>query len=241
MSASSTIHSPATQDYLRAIYQLASRDSEGGRVTTSRLAEWLSVRPASVTVMLQKMAGSAPALVDYHKSHGARLTAAGERAALAIVRCHRLMELYLHQKLGYTWDEVHEEADRLEHVISPALADRLAEALGHPSNDPHGHAIPSADLVIHQPSTIALGDLGAGDVAIVDHVHDEEAGLLRALNEVGIRPGSVIEAIGRDPVDRRLWLRIDGRRPVALTSADAGRIFVRPAGLEIAPTLVTAS
>jgi DtxR family Mn-dependent transcriptional regulator len=179
--------------------------------------------------MLQKMAGGNPALVVYHKSHGAHLTAAGERAALAIVRYHRLIETYLHQKLGYGWDEVHEEADRLEHVISPELAERLAEALGHPLNDPHGHAIPSADLAIHQPAVIALTELPVGITAVVCHVNDEEAALLRALNEVDIHPGSVLEAERRDPFDGRLWLRVDGRQPIALAVPDAERVFVRTA------------
>jgi DtxR family Mn-dependent transcriptional regulator len=183
--------------------------------------------------MLQKMAAGPPALVDYHKSHGARLTAAGERAALGVVRNHRLIELYLHQALGYGWDEVHEEADRLEHVISPELADRLAEALGHPSHDPHGHAIPSADLVIYQPATFALSDVKSGETAVVDHVHDEEASLLRALDEFGIHPGSVIESRRRDPVDGRLWLCIDGREDAALTASIADRVFVRPVGLDL--------
>jgi DtxR family Mn-dependent transcriptional regulator len=227
MTSQSALHSPAVQDYLRAIYQLTGRDTQGGRVTTSRLSEWLGVRPASVTVMLQKMAVGNPALVEYHKSHGARLTATGERAALAIVRYHRLLETYLHQKLGYSWDEVHEEADRLEHVISPELADRLAEALGHPLNDPHGHAIPSADLVIHQPDTIALSELPVGIAAVVSHVNDEEAPLLRALNEVDIHPGSVIEAARREPFDGQLWLRVNGRQPIALAAPDAKQVFVR--------------
>ena len=141
------IHSPAVEDYLRAIYQLSDQSEPvDARVTTSRLAERLDVRPASVTAMLQKLAAATPALVDYHKSHGARLTAEGERAALGVVRNHRLLELFLHEKLGFRWDEVHDEADRLEHAISETTADRIAEALGHPVRDPHGHAIPDGDL-----------------------------------------------------------------------------------------------
>jgi len=138
--------SPAVQDYLRAIYKLARRGPADARVTTSQLAGWLGFRPASVTTMLQKMAAAEPALVEYEKHQGVRLTADGERAAIALVRHHRLLELFLQEKLGYGWDEVHDEADRLEHVVSDELAERIAAVLGNPTHDPHGHAIPGADL-----------------------------------------------------------------------------------------------
>lgn len=218
--------SPAVQDYLRAIYQLAGRAEGGTRVTTSQLADWLDVRPASVTAMLQKMAVAAPALIEYHKSHGARLTADGERAALAVVRSHRLMELYLHEKLGFGWDEVHEEADRLEHVISPVMADRISAALGHPTHDPHGHAIPTADLEIDISPAIALNELREGELAVICHVHDEDAELLRYLDEVGVRPTVEVEMIGRDAAGTQFWLTLDHGEPFALSPAVAAQIFI---------------
>jgi len=140
---------PAVQDYLRVIYELTAAKCEeppsghvADRVATSRLAERLDVRPASVTAMMQKMAAADPALVDYHKSHGARLTPAGEAAALDVVRCHRLLETYLHEVFGYDRQEAHDEADRLEHGVGPALAERIAAALGHPTHTPAGDPIP---------------------------------------------------------------------------------------------------
>lgn len=226
MSTRQEPYSQAVQDYLRAIYQLIGQEPDNFRLSTSRLASWLAVRPASATAMLQKMAAARPALVDYHKSHGARLTAAGELAALTVVRYHRLLETYLHQKLGYTWDEVHEEADRLEHAISEELAERLSAALGHPTRDPHGHAIPSAALEIDQPATFALSDLEPGETAVVRHVRDEEPALLRFLNEVGIQPGATVDAFQRDLPAGRLWLSIDGRHPIALGLEVTDRVFL---------------
>lgn len=139
----------AAQDYLRAIYEMtaaeAGADRFADRVTTSRLAGRLAVRPASVTVMLQKMAAADPALVEYHKSRGARLTAAGEVAALEVVRCHRLLETYLHEVFGFGRDEAHDEADRLEHGVSPAMTERIADALGHPTHTPDGDPIPGTN------------------------------------------------------------------------------------------------
>jgi DtxR family Mn-dependent transcriptional regulator len=219
-------HSQAVQDYLRALYQLIGLEPDNPRVSTTRLAAWLGVRPASVTAMLQKMAAARPALVDYHKSHGARLTAAGEQAALTVVRYHRLLEAYLHQKLGYTWDEVHEEADRLEHAISEELAERLSAALGHPTRDPHGHVIPSAALEIDQPATFALSDLEPGETAIVRHVRDEEPALLRYLAGVGIQPGASVVALRRDLPAARLWVSLDGHAPIALGPEVTGRVFL---------------
>jgi DtxR family Mn-dependent transcriptional regulator len=219
---------PAVQDYLRAIYMLARRAPDNGRVTTSQLAGRLAVRPASVTAMLQKMAAP-PALVDYHKSHGVRLTAAGERAALRMVRCHRLVELFLHEKLGYGWDEVHEEADRLEHAISGALADRLAEALGHPTHDPHGHAIPAADLSLIQTADLPLTCLPKGQEAIVQRVRDDDPALLRHLDAIALRPGAVVSVVGGDEPDGALRVCIGGREPLTIDVVAADQIFVAPA------------
>lgn len=220
--------SPAVQDYLRAIYQLAGRTGSDGRVTTSQLASRLDVKPASVTAMLQKMAAAAPALVDYHKSHGVRLTPDGERAALAVVRSHRLVELFLHEKLGFGWDEVHEEADRLEHVISPMMTARMYEALGHPTHDPHGHVIPSAELAVEMPPVIALAELPEGALGRISHVHDEDPGLLRYLAAVGVRPSVAVEMVRRFSADEQYWLCLDQGEPFALSPAMAAQIFITP-------------
>ncbi len=216
------LHSPAVQDYLRALYQLAAPN--GSRVTTSALSERLAVRPASVTAMLQRLAAAAPPLVDYHKSHGARLTGDGEQAALAVVRCHRLLELYLHEKLGYSWDEVHEEADRLEHVISPAMTERIESALGHPTHDPHGHAIPAADLSLPHSTAVPLTALPVGVTAVVRAVADEDAERLRYLAELGLRPGATVVVTGVETDARRLSIN-DGL-PMAVSPAIADHVLV---------------
>ncbi len=220
--------SPAVQDYLGAIYRLATPGD--GRVTTSQLAERLGVRPASVTAMLQKMAAATPALVTYHKSHGARLTAGGRTAALRVVRSHRLLELYLHEKLGYGWDEVHAEANRLAHVVSPAMTERLAEALGHPTHDPHGHAIPAGDLACDPPAGRPLRELAIGEAATVQYVQDDDPAMLRVLAEAGLRPGVACTLLRDDTPNGLLWIATNGGEPVALDQVVAGQVFV--AGLD---------
>ena len=225
-------HSPAVEDYLRAIYQLSEQgEPAGAPVTTSRLAERLAVRPASATAMLQKLAAATPPLVDYHKNHGAHLTAEGERAALGVVRNHRLLELFLHKKLGFRWDEVHDEADRLEHAINETTADRIAEALGYPARDPHGHAIPGDDGSLPRPSAVPLATRAAGETVVVHHVADEDANLLRYLDTIGLRPGRTVEVVRRDPDEVLLWLRIGGGDPIPLGPSVTAHVFVehRPA------------
>lgn len=218
---------PAAQDYLRALYLLAGEGSGEGRVTTSQLAARLAIRPASVTAMLQKLAAAVPPLIDYHKHHGAQLTADGLRAALAVVRCHRLIELFLHEKLGFGWDEVHAEADRLEHVMGPELVARLDEALGLPECDPHGHAIPRADLVVGPSEAAPLIDWPTGKCATVRHVRDDDPALLRRLGRAGLRPGVVVTVIERDPATQTLDIRIGAADDtVRLRHGRAQHIFV---------------
>src|SRR5512143_1921314 len=133
------------QDYLKAIYELTQN---GASASTNALASRLDVEPASVTGMVQKLAATKPALVEYRKHHGVKLTPVGRRAALEVIRHHRLLEAWLVKTLGYSWDEVHVEAEKLEHVISEDFEERMAAALGDPVRDPHGELIPSSDLVM---------------------------------------------------------------------------------------------
>ncbi len=155
------------EDYLKAIYDLSGIY---GRATTTHLADRLGVAPASVTGMVQKIAAIRPPLLIYHKHQGVRLTAEGERAALAVIRRHRLVELYLQRSLGFSWDEVHGEADRLEHVISDHLEERIAQALGDPVADPHGDPIPTRQLTLPPSSNTCLFELHAGQEALVERV-----------------------------------------------------------------------
>jgi DtxR family Mn-dependent transcriptional regulator len=182
--------SQASQDYLKTIYRITEN---GGRATTNQLAEEMAVKPASVTGMVQKLAKSQPPLVNYRKHQGVVLTAVGKRAALEMIRHHRLIESFLHEKLGYDWDEVHEEADRLEHVISEEMEARMADALGHPKRDPHGHIIPTIDLETTSATEFPLTDLEVGQTAVIRRVCDGDPEVLRWLARHNLRPGTELQ------------------------------------------------
>ena len=179
--------SEAVDDYLKAIFQLSGRPER--LVSSTEIAVHLSITPASVTNMLQKLAAQEPPLVIYKKHHGVKLAKTGKKRALEIVRHHRLLETFLHQILDYPWDEVHQEAERLEHFISERFEERIAAKLGHPEFDPHGHAIPALDgsLPIHEPQS--LSQLRPGQSAKVSSVSDKDPEMLRYLASQGIRPG----------------------------------------------------
>lgn len=218
----------SSEDYLKTIYTLSGRH---GRATTKEIAEWLQVRPASVTSMLQKLAQADPSLVKYRKHKGATLTPAGREAALAVIRRHRLLESYLHEKLGYSWDEVHEEAEQLEHVISPQMMKRMAEALGDPPVDPHGQPIPSADLDIDHAPGRPLNTLTVGERAVVLRVRDEDAELLRYLDRHNFHLGVEI-MVEMVQTDGQMHIRPAGKKRKVILEPDmTGEIFVdQPAG-----------
>ncbi len=180
----------AVQDYLKAIYQLGGRSAP---VPTSALADALDVRRASVSVMLKRL--DELGLVSHVPYKGVRLTRRGTRAALEMVRHHRLLELYLAEVVGMPWDKVHEEADALEHHISEDLESRLAELLGDPTEDPHGHPIPTAKLELTERSYPSLNEARAGARYIVRRVSDRNAALLRHLDGLGIKPGATFEVV----------------------------------------------
>jgi len=218
----------AVDDYLKAIYELAGKD---GRATTALIAKKLDVAPASVTGMLRKLAEQEPPFIDYEKHRGATLTDPGRRRALEVIRHHRLIELFLYETLGYRWDEVHAEAEKLEHAISERFEDRIAEVLGDPEVDPHGHPIPRKDGTIPDRADRRLLDLDAGSEAIVSRVSDRDPELLRYFTELGVRPGVSIELIERSPFDGPLMVRIDGAdRVKALGNRVCREIRVRSNG-----------
>src|SRR5579864_2385793 len=175
--------SESVDDYLKAILELGG--SEELRVTTKALAERLRVRTPSVTGMLQRLGSERPALVVYQKHRGVRLTAAGKRRAWELVRHHRLLELFLHDVLKYSWDEVHEEAERLEHFISERFEDRVAAVLGDPEIDPHGHVIPPKyELGVFRDEVLLL-QWPVRIPAIISSVSDRSASALRELERLG--------------------------------------------------------
>ena len=212
------------QDYLKAIYDL---NTEEGAVSTSALAARLGIAPASVTGMLQRLAGTEPALIVYRKHHGVQLTPAGERAALEVIRHHRLLETYLVEALGYTWDEVHAEACRLEHVISEGLEARIAEHLGNPERDPHGAPIPTLELDMPLEKDLPLSVLRPSQSATITRVHDEDPALLRQLESLGLLPGSHLTILDFTESDENLRLQVEGQsQSVVLGSAITNQIFV---------------
>lgn len=198
----------AVEDYLKAIYLLTN---EFGRATTTQIANRLGVKPGSVTGMIQKMAAATPPLVDYQKHHGVVLTPQGETVALEIIRHHRLLELFLHETLGYSWDEVHGEADRLEHVISEEFEERIAEVLGDPSHDPHGDPIPTRDFQMPLPSTLSLNELRPGQQARIQWVDSSDPELLRYLSSQGLVPQALVLVEDYSELDGNLTLRVSGQ------------------------------
>ena len=212
------------QDYLKTIYDLS--ESEGSASTTA-LAARLGIAPASVTGMIQRLAGINPPLLDYRKHQGVTLTPAGKRAALEVIRHHRLIETYLVETLGYAWDEVHAEADRLEHVISEDFEAKIAAALGNPTRDPHGELIPTVDLTMPADTAISLSALRPPQKAVLVRVRADDPALLRHLESLGLVPGVEIESVAYSPFDQNLTLRV-GKSGTAIVigAAISNRIFI---------------
>ncbi|MBW8012412.1 MAG: metal-dependent transcriptional regulator [Chloroflexi bacterium] len=214
----------AIEDYLKAIFELTRNE---GRASTNQLAEYLEVSPASITGMIQKLATTDPPLVQYLKHHGVTLTAQGEKVALEIVRHHRLLEMYLHQTLGYPWDEVHEEADRLEHVISEQFEEKIAVALGDPRHDPHGDPIPRKDLSMPNAPETRLFELRPKQLATIMRVRDTDPNLLRYLSSLGVTPGATVKVVGFSEFDSNLHLIVgEGGETIVLGPQITEQIFV---------------
>ena len=185
-----TYNTESVDDYLKAILELGGSGQE--RVTGNAIAQHLGVRAASVTGMLQKLAAQRPPFVKYEKHRGARLTAAGKMRALEVLRHHRLLERFLHDFLDYSWDEVHDEAERLEHFISERLEDRIAAKLGDPETDPHGHLIPERNGALPVRQEVLLSKWACGVPAVISSVSDRDPVALREMTRLGLRPGVAI-------------------------------------------------
>jgi DtxR family transcriptional regulator, Mn-dependent transcriptional regulator len=212
------------QDYLKHIYEL---NEDGIAASTNELAARLNVAPASVTGMLQRLASASQPLVVYKKHQGVTLTRAGQKAALEVIRHHRLLEAYLVKALGYSWDEVHDEACRLEHFISEDFEARIAEALGNPLRDPHGDLIPTKDLTMPADETRPLASLRIEETATVKRVTDDDPALLRHLLEIGVVPEAVVTVKNYSEFDGNLTLQVVGRRSsIVLGEAITTQVFV---------------
>jgi DtxR family Mn-dependent transcriptional regulator len=216
--------SNSVEDYLKIIYHL----SDGKRmVSTGRIAEELLVSPASVTDMVQRLAGEEPPLLDYRKHQGVALTESGRKAALETIRHHRLLELFLHEVLGFSWDQVHEEAERLEHVISEDFEERVAAVLGDPQRGLHGEPIPNRNLEMPDEECCNLKDLRPNQRGVIQEVNDDDPDLLRYLASQDLFPGVVFEVIDYSPHDENLHIQlVDNSKDLVLGAGITGQIQV---------------
>ena len=205
------------EDYLKALYHL---HGDSRPVPTRDLAQRLGISSPSVSEMVNRLV--AQGLVEHDRYRGQQLTRDGRKVALELVRHHRLLEMFLVQVLGYSWDEVHEEAERLEHVISERMEQRIFELLGRPELDPHGHAIPSVTGKVRPPSERALNECHAGEKVVVQGVSDDDPAKLRELERRGILPGPHIDVLAPSQYEGPIEVRIKGRRlhvPLGLARA----------------------
>ncbi|OLC23943.1 MAG: hypothetical protein AUH40_09735 [Chloroflexi bacterium 13_1_40CM_65_17] len=207
----------AQEDYLKALYHL---HGDARPVPTRELAQRLGISSPSVSEMVTRL--TAQGLVEHDRYRGQQLTRDGRKVALELVRHHRLLEMFLVRVLGYSWDEVHEEAERLEHVISERMEQRIFELLGRPELDPHGHAIPSRTGKVRAPSERALSECHAGEKLVVQGVSDDDPARLRELERRGLLPGTHIEVVAASEYEGPIELRIKGKRvgvPLGLARA----------------------
>ena len=210
--------SQAIEDYLKAIYMVGQ---DGATVTTNALAQRLDVAPASVTNMVKRLARLR--LVRHTPYRGVELTEAGERVALEVIRHHRLLELYLSRHLGVSLDQLHSEADRLEHVISEELEEKIAVALGQPDLDPHGDPIPTREGSVAPTESLALSEGRPGHRGVVARIEDRDSKVVRELAAAGLLPGAEVEIVAGN--SRHLDVRVEGR-PRRIAASLAAAVYV---------------
>jgi DtxR family Mn-dependent transcriptional regulator len=221
MASKELARTPAVEDYTKAIFALESRSTEP--VSTNALAERLGITPGSVSAMLKRLGELG--VIAHEPYRGVRLTEDGRRIALEVIRHHRLLESFLADALGMPWDRVHAEAEVLEHVLSEDLEDLIAAKLGHPTVDPHGDPIPTADLKLEEPSTARMESLQPGDEGLFVRVSDSDPEMLRYLAERGISPGERFAVRDRQPFGGPLFV-VFGEQEHALGGQLAGAMRV---------------
>jgi DtxR family Mn-dependent transcriptional regulator len=199
----------SVEDYLKAIYRLSP---EGRPASTSDIAHLLELSAPSVTGMVKRL--SEQGLLEHIPYRGVQLTDEGRRAALRMVRRHRLIEAYLVEFLGYSWDTVHDEAERLEHAVSDTMVERMATALGDPIVDPHGDPIPSADGSSEELACTPLSDIPVGETVEIHRVHESQPERLRYIASLGIKPGVHVTILDRQPFDELVTIEVGGQRHV---------------------------
>jgi DtxR family Mn-dependent transcriptional regulator len=193
----------SVEDYLKAIYAITR---QGHPASTSEIARWLDLSPPSVSGMVKRL--SQQGLLEHQPYKGAQLTAKGRRAALTVLRRHRIIESYLVERLGYSWDSVHQEAERLEHAVSDVLIERMADALGNPEFDPHGDPIPAPDGTMAEASSTPLPDIDVGREAALRRVRSHDAEQLRFIASVGLKPGTVFTVVAQQPFHGPTTIRL---------------------------------
>ena len=211
----------AEENYLKEIYNL---ELDHPQVTTSMLAERFDYSAATVTGMLKKLARSG--WVAYEPYQGVKLSDSGREIALEVIRHHRLIETFLTRVLDIPWDRVHEEAEKLEHVISEYLESRIDEMLDHPSFDPHGSPIPSYDGAVREQSRLLLADLAPGARAEIVEVNDRDPLMLAHLDRLHLHPQTIFEITAIEPLDGLITVRVEGQNHI-LGPTTARQIFVR--------------
>jgi DtxR family Mn-dependent transcriptional regulator len=205
------MRSPSIEDYLKAVYKLEEREGSPP-VSTGDVAQAMEVSPASASNMIKRL--DELGFLTYEAYEGATLTDPGRTIALEVLRHHRLLELYLKEVMGFSWDEIHEEAEILEHHISERFESRIEEMLDHPERDPHGHPIPARDGSVDNLPTRSLADLTEKDAALIDHIADEDGELLDLLEQRGLLPGATVEVVETRPLDGLLVVAVDGDEQV---------------------------
>ena len=210
------------EDYLKAIYAIGKGT---GAAATNEIAQRLALAPASVSGMVRRLADQG--LLAYERYHGVKLTESGRRAALRTLRRHRVIEAYLSQALGYPWDRVHNEAERLEHAASDELVDRMAATIGEPEFDPHGAPIPTRDGAVDETENTSLAELAIGVPGVVMRVTDEDPAMLRYLGELSVVPGKRVTVKARAPYGGPITLAV-GRQELSIGPALAAHVLTAP-------------
>ncbi|HBQ60311.1 MAG TPA: DtxR family transcriptional regulator [Balneolaceae bacterium] len=213
--------SQSIEDYLKVIYVL---QSEGEKATTTNIANALEVSSASVTNMLKKLAKMN--LLDHESYKGAKLTNSGKKIALEILRHHRLLELYLKEVMGYSWDQVHDEAEKLEHHISEQFEDRIAELLNHPTHDPHGDPIPTKDGVMPVMANLSIAEAEFDTPYIVGRVKDQDPELLRYLEKIGVLPGVKLKVVEKAPFNGPITVTLEEEQEQTIGNAVASEVYL---------------
>ncbi|MBA3559067.1 MAG: metal-dependent transcriptional regulator [Gemmatimonadaceae bacterium] len=211
------------EDYLKVIYEI---ERASGAAATTDIALRLAIAPASVSGMVRRLADQG--LVDHERYHGVRLTDEGRRVALRMLRRHRVIEAYLTRALGYEWDRVHDEAERLEHAASDELIDRMESAIGTPGVDPHGAPIPTREGKIDEREHVSLAELEPRQTGRVVRVSDDDASRLRYLGELGLVPGARVTMLERAPFGGPIRLRLR-KAECAIGPELAGSVWVEVA------------